>query len=48
VGSQTDPEFVSEINSTLVHSGLSVYRLEEVKRTLEDIFLDLTGKGASL
>lgn len=46
--SQTDPEFVSEINSTLVHSGLSVYRLEEVKRTLEDIFLDLTGKGASL
>lgn len=45
---QTDPEFVSEINSTLVHSGLSVYRLEEVKRTLEDIFLDLTGKGASL
>jgi len=46
--SETDPEFVSEINSTLVHSGLSVYRLEEVKRTLEDIFLDLTGKGASL
>lgn len=46
--SQTDPEFVSEINSTLVHSGLSVYRLEEVKRTLEDIFLDLIGKGASL
>ncbi|WP_455920336.1 ABC transporter ATP-binding protein [Priestia megaterium] len=46
--SETDPEFVSEINSTLVHSGLSVYRLEEVKRTLEDIFLDLTGKGESL
>ncbi|WZW20956.1 ABC transporter ATP-binding protein (plasmid) [Priestia megaterium] len=46
--SETNPEFVSEINSTLVHSGLSVYRLEEVKRTLEDIFLDLTGKGASL
>lgn len=45
---QTEPEFVSEINSILVHSGVSVYRLEEVKRTLEDIFLDLTGTGASL
>lgn len=46
--SQTEPEFVSEINSILVHSGVSVYRLEEVKKTLEDIFLDITGKGASL
>lgn len=46
--SETAPEFVSEINSILVHSGVSVYRLEEVKRTLEDIFLDITGKGASL
>lgn len=41
--SQTEPEFVSEINAILVHSGLSVYKLEEVKRTLEDIFLELTG-----
>ncbi|MGE7941387.1 ABC transporter ATP-binding protein [Lysinibacillus xylanilyticus] len=45
---QTEPEFVSEINSILVHSGLSVYRLEEVKRTLEDIFLELTGSEGSL
>ncbi|MGE7952369.1 ABC transporter ATP-binding protein [Lysinibacillus xylanilyticus] len=45
---QTEPEFVSEINSILVHSGLSVYRLEEVKRTLEDIFLELTGTEGSL
>lgn len=46
--SQTDPAFVSEINSVLVHSGVSVYRLEEVKRTLEDIFLELTGTEGSL
>lgn len=46
--SQTEPAFVSEINSTLVHSGVSVYRLEEVKRTLEDIFLELTGSEGSL
>ncbi|WP_340085126.1 ABC transporter ATP-binding protein [Siminovitchia sp. FSL H7-0308] len=46
--SQTDPEFVSKLNATLVHSGVSVYRLEEVKRTLEDIFLELTGTEGSL
>ncbi|MFJ7995148.1 ABC transporter ATP-binding protein [Peribacillus frigoritolerans] len=46
--SQTDPAFVSEINSILVHSGVSVYRLEEVKRTLEDIFLELTGTEGGL
>ncbi|HHW39220.1 MAG TPA: ABC transporter ATP-binding protein [Bacillales bacterium] len=46
--SQTDPTFVSEINSILVHSGVAVYRLEEVKRTLEDIFLELTGTEGSL
>lgn len=45
---QTEPEFVSEINSILVHSGVSVYRLEEVKRSLEDIFLELTGPEGSL
>ncbi len=36
--SQTEPEFVSEINSILLHSGLSVFRLEEKTRSLEDIF----------
>lgn len=46
--SQTEPAFVSEINSILVHSGVSVYRLEEVKRTLEEIFLELTGTEGSL
>ncbi|WP_060206563.1 ABC transporter ATP-binding protein [Sporosarcina koreensis] len=46
--SQTDPAYVSEINSILVHSGVSVYRLEEVKRTLEDIFLELIGTEGSL
>ncbi|MFD0769370.1 ABC transporter ATP-binding protein [Bacillus sp. CGMCC 1.60114] len=46
--SKTEPAFVSEINSILVHSGVSVYRLEEVKRTLEDIFLELTGTEGSL
>lgn len=45
---QTEPAFVSDINATLVHSGVSVYRLEEVKRTLEDIFLELTGTEGSL
>lgn len=46
--SQTEPAFVSDINAALVHSGVSVYRLEEVKRTLEDIFLELTGTEGSL
>lgn len=46
--SHTEPAFVSEINSILVYSGLSVYRLEEVTRTLEDIFLELTGTEGSL
>jgi len=46
--SETSPEFVSEINGILVQSGVSVYRLEEVKRSLEDIFLELTGTEGSL
>ncbi|MCY7759244.1 ABC transporter ATP-binding protein [Bacillus inaquosorum] len=46
--SETSPEFVSEINGILVKSGVSVYRLEEVKRSLEDIFLELTGTEGSL
>lgn len=46
--SQTEPEFVSEINSILLHSGLSVFRLEEKTRSLEDIFLELTGTEGSL
>lgn len=46
--SETSPEFVSEVNGMLVKSGVSVYRLEEVKRSLEDIFLELTGTEGSL
>ena len=46
--SETSPELVSEINGMLVKSGISVYRLEEVKRSLEDIFLELTGAEESL
>lgn len=45
---ETRPEFVSEINAILVHSGISVYRLEEVTKSLEDIFLELTGSEGSL
>ncbi len=47
-GETTLPEFVSEINYILVQSGHAVYRLEEVKPTLEEIFLKLTGKESSL
>lgn len=45
---QTAPEIASEMNTILVEHGLSVYRLEEHKRSLEDIFLEITGKGGSL
>ncbi|GED15604.1 ABC transporter ATP-binding protein [Aneurinibacillus migulanus] len=45
---QTAPEIASEMNTTLVEHGLSVYRLEEHKRSLEDIFLEITGKEGSL
>ncbi|WP_066193408.1 ABC transporter ATP-binding protein [Gracilibacillus timonensis] len=45
---ETKPEFVSEINALLVRSGISVYRLEEVTKSLEDIFLELTGTEGSL
>jgi len=44
----TDPEVSAYINHTLINEGLSVYRLEEVAVSLEDIFLELTGKEVSL
>lgn len=44
----TDPEFASEMNTLLVKHGLSVSRLEEHKLSLEEIFLEITGKGESL
>lgn len=42
------PEQVSEMNQLLVMNGFSVYRLQEVKPSLEDVFLELTGQGNSL
>jgi ABC-2 type transport system ATP-binding protein len=44
----TDPELVGKINYALVSEGFWVYRLEEVKRSLEDIFIELTGVGESV
>lgn len=45
---ETEPEQVSRMNQSLVTNGFSVYRLQEVKPSLEDVFLELTGKGNSL
>lgn len=45
---ETEPEQVSRVNALLVKNGFSVYRLEEVKPSLEEVFLELTGKGNSL
>lgn len=44
----TDPELVGKINYALVSEGFWVYRLEEVKRSLEDIFIELTGVSESV
>ena len=45
---ETEPEQVSRVNALLVKNGFSVYRLEEVKPSLEKVFLELQGKGVSL
>lgn len=39
---------VARLNKELVLSGIDVLRIEERKRTLEDIFLELTGRERSL
>lgn len=39
---------VARLNKELVLSGIDVLRIEERKRTLEDIFLELTGREKSL
>jgi len=41
-------EEVSRINRALVEQGIPVTRIEERKRSLEELFLDLTGKERSL
>lgn len=39
---------VARINSFLVENGIPVFRIEERRKSLEEIFLDLTGKAANL
>lgn len=39
---------VSRINSFLVNSGINVYRIEKNQNSLEEIFMDLTGKESTL
>ncbi|ASI78791.1 ABC transporter ATP-binding protein [Bacillus pacificus] len=45
---ESSPSIAGEANKILVEAGFTVYRLEGMKKSLEDIFLDLTGKGQSL
>lgn len=45
---QVSDDLAADLNTNLIYAGLRVSRLEEVKRSLEDIFLELTGKGESL
>lgn len=45
---ETRMEESAQINRLLVEKGFKVYRVEEIKRSLEDIFLELTGKEGSL
>ncbi|WP_459500668.1 ABC transporter ATP-binding protein [Bacillus sp. C1] len=48
VTNQQDDQFISHINHLLVQQHVSVYRIEEEKHTLEEIFLSLTEKGGVL
>lgn len=41
--SESKPERLMRLNARLVQSGVGVYRLQEVPRSLEEIFLELTG-----
>ncbi|EMT51541.1 ABC transporter ATP-binding protein [Brevibacillus borstelensis] len=41
-------EQLARLVKLLVHNDISVYRVEEKKRSLEDMFLELTGGGDSL
>ena len=45
---QQDDHLISHINHLLVQQNLSVFRIEEEKHTLEEIFLSLTEKGGVL
>ena len=39
---------VARINKTLVHAGVDVIRIEEQRKSLEQLFLEMTGKESSL
>ncbi|WP_214480694.1 ABC transporter ATP-binding protein [Bacillus sp. SM2101] len=39
---------IAHIIKTLVHENVSIYRVEEIKKSLEDIFLELVGEAGSL
>ncbi|MCM3039134.1 ABC transporter ATP-binding protein [Paenibacillus motobuensis] len=39
---------VARINKTLVHTGVDVIRIEEQRKSLENLFLEMTGKESSL
>ena len=39
---------VARINKTLVHAGVDVIRIEEHRKSLEQLFLEMTGKESSL
>ena len=45
---QVSDDAVARINSLLVENGVPVFRIEERRKSLEEIFLDLTGKAAAL
>jgi ABC-2 type transport system ATP-binding protein len=42
-----DPERAGDINAALVHDGVRVTELRAAERTLEEVFLTLTGEGAA-
>ncbi len=42
--SKLSDDKIAEINRIFVENGLKVYRIELIKKSLEEIFLDLTGK----
>lgn len=45
---QVPDEKISSIVKRLVHADHSIYRIEEVKKSLEDIFIEMVGEGTSL
>jgi len=47
LGDMKDME-IAQVNKLLIEAGIDVFRIEEHKRNLESVFLELTGKGQSL